>query len=173
MIDATIRTAVWDGRFQADRLQRYYGELADKMAKRDRIAAVCTTVGAMCGMAFTMSSFARFTWLPILGTIVCSLWPLLYRAGGRLRSTASCHTRLSQIYVEFDSLWLGIEADSASDDHSVRESLMLLTSRMDEATAQMAETGTYDKKLSGQVEKQAYRYWEAETQKRRLTAAST
>ena len=44
---------------------------------------------------------------------------------------------------------------------------------MDEATAQMAETGTYDKTLSGQVEKQAYRYWEAETQKRRLTAAST
>ena len=63
MIDATIRTAVWDGRFQADRLQRYYGELADKMAKRDRIAAVCTTVGAMCGMTFTMSSFAGFTWV--------------------------------------------------------------------------------------------------------------
>lgn len=171
MGNPVIRTEVWNQMVKTDRLRRYYGVLADRIVKRDRRVAALTTALAMSTLVGTLLPSADgLTWILALATIVSSLWPLVYRSGGKLTRTAQCHARLSYLHQQFRSLWIEIESGSVGDD--VATKLGDLAGQIVETTIPMAETGDYDEELSDRIEEQVLGYWKAEAEKGLSSAAT-
>ena len=158
-MNETIRTEVWDQMTDADRLARYYGAVADKMGRRERLAAVVTTafaVGSTLGFGLKLASW--ITGVLILGTLVASLWPLVYRSAGSLTSVVLCHKRVCRLQAQLKALWLDVESD-AIDDRDARARLRDLSSQISEVSGVTTGAVRYYEKIRSRTETETDAYW--------------
>lgn len=158
-MDTAIRTEVWDQMVEADRLSRYYGAVANKMGNCDRLAAIATTafaVGSTFGFGLSYSRW--FTGPMIFATLVASLWPLVYRSGGRLTDVVLSYKRICHLYTQFKSLWTDIESGTSSDD-AARARLRDLTYQLSEVSGLTTGSIRYDENIRQQTEAETQEYW--------------
>ena len=155
----SIRTEIWDQMLEADRLSRYYGALANKIGKRERWTAIVTTAfatGSTLGFGLAFSSV--FTGLMILGTLVASLWPLVYRSSGSLTSVILCHKRICEIHTRSKFLWINIEAKEVNEADA-HDTLCDLISELSEVSRDTTGAVSYNDKIYKQTERETDAFW--------------
>ena len=152
-----LRTDVWNDMVDTDRLGRYYGELAGKLASRDRLLAVTTTVLAMVSVAVASSGEVVWTVVATSLTVAASVVPLAYRIGGVVTSLMHCQKRFEDLAVEWRELW---QEFNDMPPATARMKWQELAKKKNEITALMS-SGRMDEKLRDSTEEQAYEYWEA------------
>ena len=71
-MSGNIRTDIWNGMVEADRLARYYGQLAGKLASQERWMAIATTGLAMVSVAVAATGHMVGTLVATAATVVAS-----------------------------------------------------------------------------------------------------
>ena len=99
-----FRKSVWEGMVHADRLRRYYGGLAGRMAKLERAMTVVALVLALVTAFLANAEHALLLPAAIL-TAVATALPLIFRLGDRITEAAYCGKRLSDLSVGWEDLW--------------------------------------------------------------------
>ncbi|MDE2870074.1 MAG: hypothetical protein OXQ94_00055 [Gemmatimonadota bacterium] len=99
-----FRDSVWEGMVHADRLRRYYGRLAGRMAKVERAMTVAALVLALVTAFLANAGHALLLPAAVL-TAVATALPLIFRLGDRITEAAYCGKRLSDLYVDWEDLW--------------------------------------------------------------------
>lgn len=167
-MNTEIRTSVWEGMVEADRLHRYYGKLAGKLGRRDH----CMTV-ATCLLALLTAGLAsrgnEWTLTVAIVTAVAGALPLIYRLGDRITEAAYCGRQLSDLSVRWRELWN--QVDSLPEDE-VAERWRKLAVAVNEVTA-LKERVPADEKLLGATEEESYAYWRTKTDQASTSTAST
>ncbi|MCY4571414.1 MAG: hypothetical protein OXF01_01330 [Gemmatimonadetes bacterium] len=155
-MSSELRTDVWSDMVDTDRLARYYGELAGKLARKEQWMTVITTVMAMISLVTALSPAGSWTLLPIALTVASSVLPLIYRVSGVVAAAAYRQQRLGDLLIAWKALWQ--EIDDLPLDH-VREEWQRMARELNEITARMSRRGK-DEKLIESTMEQAYDYWE-------------
>ncbi len=154
-MNSELRADVWNDMVDTDRLARYYGELAGKLARKEQWMTVITTVMAMISLVTAASPAGSWTLLPVALTVASSVLPLVYRVSGVVTAAAYRQQRLSDLLIEWKALWQ--EIDDLPPDQ-VREQWQRMARELNEITARMSRRGKDDKLLESTME-QAYDYW--------------
>jgi len=157
-VNTEIRTSVWEGMVETDRLHRYYGRLAGKLARKDRWMTVAALVLAIL-TAILANSGHGWTFIVALATAVAASLPLIYRLGDRITEAAYCGRQLSDLSVRWRELWNHV--DSLPKD-VVAAQWRELAAAVNEVTA-LKERVPEDKKLLGATEEESYAYWRTKT----------
>ncbi len=171
-MNTEVRTSVWEGRVEADRLHRYYGKLAGKLTRRDRLMSVVICLLAL--LTAGLASIGHGWTLPAAFlTAVAGTLPLVYRLGEPITDAAYCAKRLRDISIGWQELWhevYGLQPDEVVDDRVVarwRE----LAAEMNEVTV-LKERVPEDKKLLGATQKEAHAYWKEKSAQAAGTAVA-
>lgn len=156
-----LRTDVWNDMIHTDSLVRYYGELAGKLAWREKAMTVATSLFATVGLVVSLLGVgASWTSVAIGIAVATSVLPLVYRVSGVVTSATYCEKRLGDLMVEWRQLWQ--QVDHLPPDE-VRKQWKRLSRRMNEITSLMS-SGRMNEKLRDSTERQADEYWEAQKQ---------
>ena len=158
-----FRESVWEGMVEADRLRRYYGKLAGRMAWQDRAMAVLALV--LASLTAILAREGHELLLPTaIATAIIAALPLIFRLGGRITEAAYCSRRLGDLSVGWKELWQ--EVYSLQPHDAVEERLVErwkeLATTVNEITA-LKERVPEDKKLAGATEEESYAYWRTKT----------
>ncbi len=153
-----LRTDVWNDMVHTDGLVRYYGELAGKLARRERAMAVATAVFATVGLVVSLVGVGTL-WISVaIGlAVVSSILPLVYRVSGIVNSATYCQKRLGDLLVEWRDLWQ--QVDQLPRDE-LRERWQRLARKKNDLTSLMS-SGKIDERLRDSTEEQADAYWES------------
>ena len=160
-MNSELRADVWNDMVDTDRLARYYGELAGKLARKEQWMTVITTVMAMISLVTAASPAGSWTASvascprSVALTVASSVLPLVYRVSGVVTAAAYRQQRLSDLLIEWKALWQ--EIDDLPPDQ-VREQWQRMARELNEITARMSRRGKDDKLLESTME-QAYDYW--------------
>ena len=154
-MNSELRADVWNDMVDTDRLARYYGELAGKLARKEQWMTVITTVMAMISLVTAASPAGSWPLLPVALPVASSVLPLVYRVSGVVTAAAYRQQRLSDLLIEWKALWQ--EIDDLPPDQ-VREQWQRMARELNEITARMSRRGKDDKLLESTME-QAYDYW--------------
>lgn len=160
------RTHVWEGMVDADRLRRYYGQLAGKLARRERRMTVATCLLALVTSGLAINSHPYTLALAIL-TAVASALPLIYRLGSQITEAAYCGKRLDDLSVDWRELWQQV------DDLPRQEAIAqwrMLERTLNEITA-LKDQVPEDRALSQAAQEEAYAYWKAKAARHATTIA--
>lgn len=129
-MNSELRADVWNDMVDTDRLARYYGELAGKLASKEQWMAVITTVLAMISLATALSPAGSWTILPVALTVASSVLPLVYRVSGVVTAAAYRQQRLGDLLIQWKALWQ--EIDNLPPDQ-VREQWRRMAREQNEA----------------------------------------
>ena len=154
-----FRKSVWEGMVHADRLRRYYGGLAGRMAKLERAMTVVALVLALVTAFLANAEHALLLPAAIL-TAVATALPLIFRLGDRITEAAYCGKRLSDLSVGWEDLWqeaYGLQPDDAVD-RRMAERRRELAASMNEITALKAQVPA-NNALRKATQDEAYAYW--------------
>lgn len=180
-MDAKLRTAIWDGMVETDRMARYYGYLAGKLARREKWASVATTTFGVISAYSIANSSSGSGWMwsaTIFATltVAASVVPLVFRYGGIIASAAHCQSRLDLLSQRWNTLWLS--RDFVDTEEALRQ-WQEITKEQTEITSFQSAT-PIDRKLSEATRKEAHGYWKNEadrlnrlSEKRRQAIAAT
>lgn len=156
-MSSQLRTDIWNDMVHTDRLQRYYGELAGKLAGREKAMTVVTTVFATLSVVVAAGGApSELSLLAAALTVAASSLPLIYRLSGVVTSATYCRKRLDDLLVGWRALWQ--ETDELPTDEA-RRRWEKLAEEKNGITALMSSRKV-DEKLRDSTEKQAYGYWE-------------
>ncbi len=155
-----FRDSVWEGMVHADRLRRYYGRLAGRMARKERAMTVAALVLALVTAFLANAGHALLLPAAIL-TAVATALPLIFRLGDRITEAAYCGKRLSDLLAAWEDLWQ--EAYRLQPDDAVGRRLAErrreLAASMNEITALKAQVPE-NKTLRKATQDEAYAYWQ-------------
>lgn len=154
-----FRDSVWEGMVHADRLRRYYGRLACRMAGKERAMTVAALVLALVTAFLANAGHALLLPAAIL-TAVATALPLIFRLGDRITEAAYCGKRLSDLLVAWEDLWqeaYRLQPDDAVD-RRLAERRRELAASMNEITALKAQVPE-NKILRKATQDEAYAYW--------------
>ena len=151
-----LRTDVWEAMVDSDRLERYYGRRAAKLARWEAVlrGATCT-LAAVSAILLAVVGSTPWAAATIAATALVSIVPLLSRLGERVLSAAYCQKRLGDLSIEWRALWQDVDQLPAEE---VRSQWKSLAQRLNEATAHKA-TEPIDKKLLRLTERESNEYW--------------
>ncbi len=156
-MNGELRTDVWNDMIHTDGLVRYYGELAGKLAWREKAMAVATAVFAMAGLVVSLLGVERgWVSLAVGLAVVSSILPLIYRLGGAVTSATYCQKRLGDLMVEWRALWRQVDSLPADEVH---KEWRRLDRRANEITSLMSSR-KMDEKLRDSTEEKTDAYWE-------------
>ena len=157
-MNTEVRTSVWEGMVEADRLHRYYGRLAGKLARKDQWMTVAACLLAVL-TAILANSGHGWTLFAAVATAVAAALPLIYRLGDRITEAAYCGRRLSDLSVRWRELWNQVDS---MPEEEVSARWRDLADAVNEVTA-LKERVPEDKKLLGATEEESYAYWRTKT----------
>ncbi|MDE2652423.1 MAG: hypothetical protein F4107_02675 [Gemmatimonadetes bacterium] len=154
-----LRKDVWEAMLDTDRLERYYGRRAAKLARRETVVTGATCAFAVVSaILLTVADNTQWAAVAIVITALVSIVPLLSRLGERVLSAAYCQKRLGDLSIEWSALWQEVE-ELPTDE--LRSRWQSLAQRLNEATAHKA-TEAIDNKLLGLTETESDEYWTGE-----------
>ena len=166
-MDTKLRTAVWDQMAETDRVARYYGRLAGKLARREKWASIVTTTLSVVSAYSVANSIAGdegWLWAAIgfsTLTVAASVFPLAFRYGGTISSASYCQVRLGLLSSKCKELWLGrdsIASEQALDMWRAHER------ERSEITA-FQSARPLDRKLARATEQESHAFWDAEARR--------
>ena len=166
-VDMKLKTAVWDQMVDTDRLARYYGRLAGKLARREKWAAIATTTFSVVSAYSVANSTAGdegWLWAAIgfsTLTVAASVFPLVFRYGGVISSASYCQVRLGLLSSKCKELWL--RRDSIDSDQALDMWHALERERSEITAFQSAKP--LDQKLAKATEKESNAFWDAEAKR--------
>ena len=167
-----VRRETWDQMLEADRLSRYYSEVANRMGKRERAAAVVTTAFAVAGtLGFGLDMPGWVTGPLIFATLVAILWPLVYRSGGNITDVILTHKRICSLHVQLKGLWIEIES-GAVEERNARLRLRELSSDLSEVSGVTTGAVKYYADIRKTAEKETDAYWSELKDREKVSAAS-
>ena len=157
LVNSELRTDVWNDMIHTDGLVRYYGELAGKLARRQQVMAIVTSVLAMVSLVVSLLGVGTgWTSLSIGLAVTASFFPLIYRVSGKVTTATYCQKRLGDLMGEWRALWQEVDTLPVNE---VRDRWQRLDQRMNEITSLMS-SGKMDEKLRDSTEKETDSCWE-------------
>ena len=166
-MDTKLKTAIWDRMVETDRVARYYGRLAGKLARREKWASIATTtlsVVSAYSVANAMASNGGWLWAAIgfsTLTVAASVFPLVFRYGGMVSSASYCQVRLGLLSTKCKELWL--VRDSIDSDQALRRWRALEMEQSEITAFQSAKP--LDRKLARATERESTEYWKNEAER--------
>ena len=166
-MDRKLKTALWDQMVETDRMARYYGRLAGKLASREKWGSIATTtlsVVSAYSIANSIVGNGGWLWMAIAFstlTVAASVFPLVFRYGGMISSASFCQVRLGLLSTKCKELWLlrnSIDSDQALDRWRALE-----RERSEITAFQSAKP--LDRKLARATEKESNAYWKGEAKR--------
>lgn len=170
-MSSQLKDDIWEGLVNSDYYLRYYGELAGKLAWRERFASYLVAVLAVSTLGVEIVSANPDEWRPvlILLTAASSIWPLVYRKTGRIARAGFLQHELAAIHDDWKKLWQDCQGEEA-DELALQEQWSSLTRKMTDSTA-MESLEPTPKKLRGATEDANERYWTEYGRKKRSSAS--
>ncbi len=101
-MDEQLRKDIWDGMVNSDRLARYYGALASRLALKEKAATVATPV--LASLTAFLMAYGTAAWMEvasILATIATSTLALIWRTAPAAAATAYRVERIHEIHIGF------------------------------------------------------------------------
>ena len=167
-MDPKLRTAIWDRMVETDRLARYYGRLAGKLALKERVASIVTTTFSVVSAYSVAQGIGGegggWMWAAIgfsTATVAASVVPLVFRYGGLISSAAYCQVRLDLLSTKCKELWL--ERDSIETDQALIRWRALEQEQSEITAFQSAKP--FDQKLVRATRKENDEYWKNEAKR--------
>ena len=165
-MDMKLKTATWDQMVETDRMACYYGYLAGKLSKREKVASVVTTALGVVSAYSVANSVTGDSWTWWAGvaiafstlTVAASVIPLVFRYSDAISSAAYCQTRLDALSVRCKDLWL--VRDTIDADEAMRRWQAL--AREQSAITAFQSAKPLDRKLSKSTTKETNEYWQGE-----------
>lgn len=155
-----LRTHVWEGRVDADRLRRYYGQLAGAHKRRTSILA---TLG--CFIAFVgphLDALGGPGWLEVLVSLAGVVLAISSITQGQNRIVEALfrHQQFADLRTEWTDLWQRVE-DSMGSAAEVRSRWIELTRKADAITARSPQDPVNERVLVA-AEQATYAYYRKE-----------
>lgn len=158
-MDEQLRKDIWNGMVDSDRLARYYGALASRLAQKEKVATVATPVLASLTALLMAFDVAWLDVAGILATVAASTLALVWRTGPAAVKTAYRVERIQEIHIGYKNLWQWVADGVPADDRErLREFWNNLQLGLNRITAEAA-TEPIRKKLHKRSEERAYDYW--------------
>lgn len=166
-MDTKLKTALWDQMVETERMARYYGRLAGKLASREKWASIATTtlsIVSAYSVANSTAGSGGWLWMAIAFstvTVAASVFPLVFRYGGIVSSASYCQVRLGLLSTKCKELWLlrnTIDPDEALDKWRDLEN------ERSEITA-FQSSKPLDRKLARATERESNVYWKNEAER--------
>lgn len=149
---------VWVGLLEADHLARYYGKLAERFGRRNRIGMSLVVILTLGAIAMTFASLPEWgSWLPGIPALPAAVIAIILSFEDYSRRAGMASTIASQC-MELTQEWRQLWDDLPSDD------VMRRASELDRrltliSTPAIHLTGFSDDKLSEECEKETHEYW--------------
>ena len=166
-IPDVLRTDIWEHRVDADRLERYYGELAAVHARRSRYTmaagfavAVLTPLISLLVQdgAVPLIVIVVGAMLSVAG-IVIAVYTISTGHRQIVESMFRCY-QFGALKREWDDLWQGVE-DERLEYQSARAAFSDLSAKADAITALSSQDRKHAKLLDA-TQKEAYGYYRQE-----------
>ncbi len=155
-----LRTHVWEGRVDADRLRRYYGRLAGVHTRR---ASTLAIIG--CFVAFVgphLDALGAPGWLEMvvsLAGVVLAVGTIT-QGQSRIVEALFRHQQFGDLRTEWTDLWQRVE-DGMAPGSEVRSRWIELTRRADAITARSPQDRVNERVLAA-AEQATYAYYRKE-----------
>ena len=165
MADATripdqLRTHVWEGRVNADRLRRYYGQLAGVHRRK---ALTLATLGCFAAFAGPhLDGLGAPAWLEVLISLAGMVLAIsmVTRSQSRIIEALLRHQQLADLHTEWTGLWQRVE-DEVAGVPEVQIRWTELTRRADTITVPSPQDKINQRVLDA-AEEATYGYYRAE-----------
>ena len=118
-----LRADVWEAMVDSDRLERYYGRRAAKLARWEAVLRGATCTLAVVSAILLSVGSTHWAGATIAATALVSIGPLLSRLGDRVLSAAYCQKRLGDLSIEWRALWQDVDQLPAEEVRSRWKSL--------------------------------------------------
>ena len=165
MADATripdqLRAHVWEGRVNADRLRRYYGQLAGVHTRR---ASTLATLG--CFVAFVgphLDSLGAPAWLEVLVSLAGVVLAIgtITQSQNRIVEALFRHQQFADLHTEWNGLWQRVE-DRMAAVSEVQSRWTELTRKADAITVRSPQDKINQRVLDA-AEEATYGYYKRE-----------
>lgn len=171
-MDEQLRKDIWDGMVNSDRLARYYGALASRLALKEKAAAVATPV--LASLTAFLMAYGTTAWMEVAGilaTVATSTLALIWRTAPAAAATAYRVERIQEIHIGYKNLWQWVaDGVPAEDTERLRSFWNGLQLELNRVTAEAA-TEPVRARLQKQSEKGAYDYWKKQADSPRKTTS--
>ena len=163
-----LTTAIWDCMVETDRTARYYGHLAGRLARREKWAAIATTVFSVVSaysVANTGASDGGGWWFGAIlfstATVAASVVPLVFRYGGMISAASYCQVRLDLLATKCKELWL--VRDHIDPDQALQRWHALEREQSEITAFQSAKP--LNRRLAKATQRESDDYWKAEAER--------
>ena len=161
-MDPTLRNAVWQQLLDAERLMRYYGELADRYRRRKMVPRILMAVSSIVGAASIMIDAE---WVPdeaylpaFLLVVAAVVWDFMHDDGDKAAILYSISVECGEYETELHELWRLVDAEHPPEESFIRARLKDIESSMDRATARAGYAGVgEDKALIEKTQAEGFR----------------
>lgn len=155
-----LRTHVWEGRVDADRLRRYYGRLAGVHTRRASILAVLGCFVAFVGPY--LDALGAPGWLEIVVSLagVVLAVSTIVQGQSRIVEALFRHQQFGDLRTDWTDLWQRVE-DSMGSAAEVRSRWIELTRKADAITARSPQDPVNERVLVA-AEQATYAYYRKE-----------
>ena len=147
-MDATLRNAVWQQLLDAERLLRYYGELADRYRRRKMLPRFLMAASSIAGAAAILLDVE---WIPdeaylpaFLLVVAAVVWDFMHDYGGKAAILYSISVECGEFETELQELWRSVDASPPPEEAFVRTRLKDIASAMGRVTARAGYAGIRD-----------------------------
>ena len=144
-MDPTLRNAVWQQLLDAERLTRYYGELADRFRRRHKVPRYLMAASSVAGAAAIMF---EAVWIPdgayvpaFLLVIAAVVWDFMHDYGDKAAILYSISVECGEYETELQDLWRSVDAEQPPEEAAIRARLKEIASGMDRVTARAGYAG--------------------------------
>ena len=145
LMDPTLRNAVWQQLLDAERLMRYYGELANRYRRRKMVPRILMAVSSIGGAASIMIDAE---WIPdeaylpaFLLVVAAVVWDFMHDYGDKAAILYAISVECSEYETELQNLWLSVDAEQPPEESFIRARLKELTTGMNRATDRVGYAG--------------------------------
>ena len=155
-----LRTHVWEGRVNADRLRRYYGQLA---GVHTRWASILATLG--CIVAFVgphLDGLGAPIWLEAMVSLagVMLALSIITRSPNRIVEALSRHKQFAHLHTEWTDLWQRVEDRMAAVSEVASRSTEL--TRKADAITVPSPQDKINRRVLDAAEEATYTYYKRE-----------
>lgn len=155
-----LRTHVWEGRVDADRLRRYYGQLEGVHTRRASALAILGCFVAFVGPH--LDALGAPGWLEMVVSVAGVVLAVSTITQGQSRIVEALfrHQQFADLRTEWTDLWQRVE-DGMAPAPEVRNRWIELTRKADAITARSPQDRVHQRVLDA-AEEAAYSYYRRE-----------
>ena len=155
------REMVWDSRYHAEAVHRYYGYLSDKFSRRDRwlVWSALLLASGTATVLFTDGS-QEFADLIAVFVVALNLWIVISRMSHKAITSSRIRVRCSDWLTDCKLLWANVERLDESEIEERYKKLQFEGARI--TSLAESELGL-DQKLRDKSEKEAFDICQAQS----------